>query len=155
MDGLRKMMMQSAPFPDELADIVAGWSYRPGWTFRLAHIVREHVDPEDDHSAPLSEGLTLDITTSGFNSYHVDEGPNYRVHHYMIVPAATYNRESWRRWVLEQCLLVERHEAMEFAEVHGVKPWAPTHGPGDDPYIVRELATDEQRATSFRGTLNP
>lgn len=32
----------------------------------------------------------------------------------MPVPAAAYNEQSWTRWLLEQILLVEKHEAMEF-----------------------------------------
>lgn len=35
------------------------------------------------------------------------------------------------------------------------RPYAPSHGPGNDPYLVRELGTDIDRRTSFRGELNP
>ena len=34
-----------------------------------------------------------------------------------------------------------------------VRPYAPCHGPGDDPYIIHEYAIDQQRRTNFRGTV--
>lgn len=135
------VMLQRAPFPEDLSQIVKRVRYRPGWTFSLVEIDRGQE----------SKGLTLDITTKGYNSHHQDEGEHYRVHHYMIVPAAAYNYASWRRWVFEQILLVERHEACEFFWVNGEQPYAPNHGPGWDPYIVTELTTETDRATSFRG----
>lgn len=139
------LLRQAAPVPTELYELVETLTYRPGWTFTLKELDRGQG----------SEGLTLDIVTCGYNSYHPERGETYRVHHYMPVPPAAYNRQSWRRWLFEQCLLVERHEACEFFEVDGAKPYAPNHGPGWDPYIVTELATDEDRRTSFRGDLNP
>lgn len=134
-------MKQEAPDPTELVELVDALAYRPGWTFHL----------EDIDRGQGSEGLTLDIVTSGYDSYHPDRGQNYRVHHYMPVPPAAYDRRSWQRWLFEQVLLVERHEAMEFFVVAGEHPYAPNHGPGNDPYIVSELSTDEDRRTSFRG----
>lgn len=145
--------MQAAPFPAELAELVDGLTYKPGWTFTLRHMVREHEDPSDDSSPALSEGLTLDVVSLTHDSHHPERGLVYRVHHYVIVPPATFNRASWQRWLLEQLLLIERHEAAEFFRIDGEQPYAPTHGPGDDPYVIRELTTDEARRTSFRGTV--
>ena len=136
-------MTQTAPYPTDLADLVARLSYRPGWTFWLGTIDRGQG----------SQGLTLDIVTLGYNSYHPDQGEDYRVHHYMPVPPAAYDERSWRRWLFEQVLLVERHEAMEFFVIGGERPFAPHHGPGNDPYIVFEHGTDEDVRTSFRGDL--
>lgn len=151
-----RMMTQNAPYPEDLAELVEGFQYRPGWRCRLLdEFVRDRVDPNDDTSEPLSWGLTLDIITHGYNSYHPEQGQYYGVHHYMIVPAATYNRASWMRWLLEQHFLVERHEACEFFVVGEEHPFAPNHGPGNDPYRVVEYATDEDRRTSFRGVVNP
>ncbi len=96
------------------------------------------------------------------NSYHPERGENYGVNHYMPVPPAAFDIRSWQRWLFDQCLLVERHEAMEFFAIHdspgsehAVRPYAPSHGPGNDPYIVREVGTDMDRRTSFRGDVNP
>lgn len=136
-------MRQEAPDPTVLFELVEAVSYRPGWTVAIL----------DKDRGQGSVGLTLDIVTSGFNSYHPERGQNYRVHHYMPVPPAAYDRRSWQRWLFEQFLLVEQHEAMEFFTVDGEKPYAPHHGPGNDPYIVFEHGTDIDVRTSFRGTV--
>ncbi len=148
---------QISPTPTELFDLVDGLVYRPGWIFSLREIDRGQG----------SVGLTLIVTTLGYNSYHPEEGETYRVNHYMSVPPAAYNRQSWIRWLFEQLLLIERHEACEFFSfvMEGAflrrdgtqsdkvieKPYAPNHSPGWDPYIVTELTTDLERRTSFRG----
>jgi hypothetical protein len=35
-----------------------------------------------------------------------------------------------------------------------VRPYAPNHGFGWDPYLITEVTTDEDRRTSFRNELN-
>ena len=153
-----KTMHQVAPYPTELVELVARLVYKPGWTFTLSDVDRGQG----------SIGLTLDIFTKGYNSYHQEQGENYRVHHYMLVPPAAFDRRSWQRWLLEQLLLVEQHEACEFfrfewetpnqvgVEVLGTnqhieRPYAPSHGPGNDPYLIREVGTKLDQQTSFRG----
>lgn len=136
--------VNTGPWPFELEELVQGLTYRPGWEFDLS---------EFDRGQGCS-GLTLDIVTKGYNSYHPERGESYRVHHYFPVPPAAYNRQSWQRWLFERLLEVEKHEAMEFFTINGEKPYAPNHGPGNDPYVIRELTTDEERRTSFRGELN-
>lgn len=138
-------MRQVAPDPDVLFDLVAHTAYRPGWTFILDDIDRGQG----------SEGLTLDIVTMGYDSYHPDRGQHYSVHHYMPVPPAAFDRRSWQRWLFEQVLLVERHEAMEFFVIDGERPYAPHHGFGQDPYIVFEHGTAEDVRTNFRNELKP
>jgi hypothetical protein len=136
-------MRQSAPYPRILHDLVQSLRYREGWRFSLADIDRGQG----------SAGLTLVITTLGTNSYHPEQ-TDYRVSHYMIVPSAAYDERSWRRWLFDQLLLVERHEAMEFFQIGDDKPYAPSHGFGQDPYIVREIGTEQDRRMSFRNELN-
>jgi hypothetical protein len=77
-----------------------------------------------------------------------------RVRHMFPVPPATYNRASWLRWLFECFSKVELHECMEFFTIDGEKPFAPNHGPGWDPYLVTQLATDLDRRTSFRGEVS-
>jgi hypothetical protein len=150
-------MGQIAPFPEALARMVESLRYKPGWTFSLRPIDRGQG----------SVGLTLDILTSGYNSYHPETGPNYRVHHYMPVPPAAYNEQSWRRWLLDQLIKVESHEACEFfrfeyegqftkrdgsiSDTYVERPYAPHHGPGQDPYIIFEHGTDDEVRTNFKG----
>lgn len=143
--GFAHQMGQVAPYPAELATLVAELEYRPGWTFEL--------DSTDRGQG--SQGLTLTITTLGYNTYHEDRGQTYRVNHYMPVPPAAYNAASWRMWLFEQLLLVEKHEAMEFFQVAGERPYAPNHGHGWDPYLLTEETTGAARRTNFRNELVP
>jgi hypothetical protein len=182
---------QTAPFPVDLAELVDRLRYRPGWRAALQDIVR---DPETSHGAE-ARGLTFIVTTLGYDSYHPERGEHYRVNHYFPVPAATYNRASWLRWLLDCMLKVEQHECCEFfaqvvspepeddcaacghqatrhdgrdstchedgcanhrfvaAKERVGRPFAPTHGPGDDPYVIHEYASDEQMRTRFTGEI--
>lgn len=133
------LMLQTAPWPDALAALVGELTYRPGWRFSLEEIDRGQG----------SKGLTLVIQITAPDGY--DHGRTIMVVHFMTVPPAAFDERSWRRWLFDQILLVERHEAMEFFSIAGDKPYAPSHGPGNDPYLVRELGTDVDRRTSFRG----
>jgi hypothetical protein len=142
---------QIAPYPLPLKELVQVIYYK-GWSFILTNIDRGQG----------SEGLTLDIITATANSYHAHSCDychsmvtDYNVHHYMPVPPASYDKRSWQRWLFEQILLVERHEAAEFFQLsNGDRPYAPSHGPGNDPYIIRELGTDLDQRTSFKGVVN-
>lgn len=133
------MNEQVAPYPHELGDLVRGLRYKQGWSFSL----------EDLDRGQGSVGLTLVVRVTTTNSYPPHQ--TIRIAHYFPVPPAAYTVTSWRRWLLDQVLLVERHEACEFFELDGEKPYAPNHGPGEDPYRITELTTDEARRTSFRG----
>lgn len=145
-DDLTKMpLKQESPYPEVLLDLVNRLRYRPGWVTRLEYIDRGQG----------SKGLTLIITTKGYDSYHPEEGEHYRVHHYMPVPPASYNEQSWRRWLFDQFLLVERHEACEFFLIDGRRPYAPHHGPGNDPYVVFERGTDLEARTMYTGEVRP
>lgn len=152
-----KTLTQVAPYPEILEELVANCKYRPGWEVELQDIQRD-----EDHGRGEGRGLTLVITTLTTNSYAEDKRcdtcwspiTRYRVHHYFIVPAATYDKRAWQRWLFEQFLKVEQHEAMEFFAIDGERPFSPIHAPGADPYTVTELSTDTERRTSYRGELN-
>lgn len=135
-------MKQTAPYPQALAGLVERCTYRAGWTVELVTADRGQG----------SVGLTLIITTDTVNSYRHDEAMCVR--HLFIVPAAAYDERSWRRWLFERFRDVESHEAAEFFEIDGVKPYAPSHGPGNDPYLIREVGTELDVRTSFRGEVN-
>lgn len=154
------MMVQWAPFPTVLAELVGNLDYKPGWTFRLVDMVRDRDEvPEGTNwweGAPLAGGLTFVVGTNHRNAYRDWPRP---VSHLFPVPAATFNREAWDRWIHDRLLDVDRHEAGEWHvnfDGEGVphRPFAPTHGPGDNPYTIVQYATDEQRKTAFTGALN-
>lgn len=138
---MTRLNTNTAPWPAELSELIDGLEYKSGWDFKLRHIDR----------GQLSVGLTLVITITTPNSYKPHE--LRRVAHYMPVPPAAYNFGSWQRWLLEQILLVERHEACEFFTINDHKPYAPLHGPGEDPYTIREVSTVVQVNTSYLGEL--
>jgi hypothetical protein len=140
LDGARRpSMSQTAPDPEPLRYLVDRLSYKDGWDFSLA----------DADRGQGSKGLTLVIRLTGPDSYHPER--TISVLHYMIVPPAAYDGRAWQRWLLEQILLVERHEACEFFQISGEHRYAPNHGPGRDPYTILELGTVEDAETSFRG----
>lgn len=138
-------MRQTAPDPLPLVSLVANVRYKSRWRFTL----------EDIDRGQGSAGLTLCIWITEPDAYEPQKMRS--VVHYMPVPPAAFDKASWRRWLFEQVLLVEQHEACEFFRLDdgtgdaSFRPYAPNHGPGNDPYTVRELTTDEERRTSFRG----
>lgn len=138
-------LVQFAPYPDELAALLGRLTYKPGWHFELRDLNRGQG----------STGLTLDITITTLDSYDITE--TRRVSHYFPVPPAAYDQRSWRRWLFEQILLVETHEAMEFFTLDlgegFIKPYAPSHGPGNDPYLIRELGTELDQRTAYTGAV--
>lgn len=141
------MNTQQAPFPDELQELVKQAAANP---------------PQGVHRVTLGtvdrgqgcSGLTLSIYTATPDVH--SPGKTRYVVHYMIVPAAAYDRRSWRRWLFEQFHLVDLHELMENFEVDGKQPYHPSHGPGNDPYMVREPdGTDLDRRTQYTGEVKP
>lgn len=136
---------QTYPFPVELVRLVDACVYRPGWQVYL----------EERNRGQGSVGLTLIIVTLGYDSYNVELGQTYQVNHFFPVPPAAYDRRSWQRWLFDQFALVEVHEAMEFFKIDGKNPYAPMHGPGNNPYMITEERTDVDRRTKFTGEVNP
>lgn len=136
-------MRQVAADPDELFALVAGLRYKAGWTFDLSDLDRGQG----------SEGLTLSICITVPDAYHPERARS--VVHYFPVPPAAYDMRSWRRWVFDRIGDVDDHERCECFEIDGQRPYAPSHGPGNDPYLIREVGTDTDVRTSFRGEMNP
>lgn len=124
-------MTQEAPWPARLFNLLERVNYKDGWTFTL-----ESVDRGQG-----SKGLTLNIVIECVDSS--DRTRMRRVAHYMIVPAASYDERAWMRWLLDQIILVENHEACEFFKIDGKRPYSPNHGPGRNPYSILEKGTME------------
>lgn len=123
---------QEAPYPEELRHLVTNCRLDPDWELWL----------EDIDRGQGSKGLTLGIRTRGFDTYHPERGRTYGVLHYFPVPPAAYDRRSWQRWLFDRYLDVVSHEACEFFKIDGKRPYAPSHGDGNDPYMIRERGTD-------------
>jgi hypothetical protein len=142
-----EMVTQEFPYPHELADLVANLTYRPGWTFTLSYsdrLLGSYLWRGG------SKGLFFVITTYGQGAYDPDK-QDMRVSHQRIIPAERLDKKAWRRWLFEQILQVETHEAMEFFAIDGERPYAPLHYPGSNPYVVTELATAAEKDVDYRG----
>lgn len=110
--------------PPYLPELVKQIMYKPGWEFELA------VKFEPDGSG----GLQLQIISDTLNSF--DFSQRIRVLHSFLVPAASYNRDTWAAWIFDRVRDVESHEAGEFFRIDEVREFAPHHGNGEDPYRV-------------------
>lgn len=158
-------MHQVAPYPHELEKLVSNLRYRQhmGWSVWLDN---DCIRDQANRHAGEARGLTLIVQRCGPNTYNHDEG--MIVNHYFPVPAATYNMQSWMRWLFDRLGDVDTHERMEdfafepetIAPVGAEgrdglhRPYVPCHGPGWDPYLVTVERTEIDRRTSFRGELN-
>lgn len=114
-----------------LAKLVGQIAYKAGWTFELAELSRGQG----------CEGLTLMISATVPNSIEPGE---VQFCHLMPVPPAAYDEETWVRWILDQILLVEQHEALEWFQIAGTRPFFPEHAPGRNPYTIAQVKTREQ-----------
>ena len=155
-----RQMQQTAPYPEILAGLVKRLRYRQhlGWGVWLEDDCQR--DKPGRHTGE-SRGMTLVVQRCGPNTYHPEQ--MMAVNHYFAVPPATYNEQSWTRWLFDRLGDVDTHERMEdFAFAYAddphaavVRPYAPVHKPGWDPYLVTVESTALDRRTSFRGELNP
>lgn len=138
-------MSQEAPYPTILAELVEGLRYwKPGYQLWLTR-------PDYDRGQG-SKGLTLIIGIDLPDAYHPER--NRAVNHLFPVPPAAFDRRSWQRWLFDRLGDVDDHERCECFEIDGVRPYAPSHGPGNDPYLIREIGTELDVRTSFRGIVN-
>lgn len=136
-------LVQVAPYPTLLQSLIERLEYREGWTFSLVHMDRGQG----------SVGLTFYAVGTYPDTYQPDR--MIRVAHLFPVPPAAYNEQSWRRWLFDRIREIETHESAEFFQIGGERPYAPQHGPGNDPYIVFEHGSDIERRTRFDGTVAP
>lgn len=132
-------LRQQAPYPETLERLVGCLRYKKGWEFSLVDLDRGQG----------SEGLTLIILVTSPNTY--EPTSTIRVNHYMIVPPAAFDERAWSRWLFDQILLVEQHEASEFFQIEGHRPYAPNHAPGRNPYTLIDQGTPEDATTNYLG----
>ena|SRR6218665_944072 len=111
---------------------------KPGWVFSF----------RDEDGAKR-----MVITISGVDNY--DHNKKFTVSHVHPVPVTTYNEKSWRRWIFEQCLRTMNHEIGESLRWGDYRPFAPMHGPGEDPYTVHEWRPESDALTTQNGSLRP
>src|SRR6266403_5223866 len=125
---------------DILGRIVSETKCKPGWSFSLVNEVG---------------AMRLVIRIAGV--YNYDHSRPFTVDHYHPVPITTFNEKSWRRWIFEQCLRTMNHEigeSLRFGQTE-IRPFAPMHGPGEDPSTVHEVRTETAALTTQDGRLRP
>lgn len=118
-------------------------AYPPGGQPMLAALV-EHLRYKDWKFGFRGQGgglrlLTITIDTASsvdVPSLGVKVGDPFLVEHTLPIPPLPYTREEWERWLLDQIVLVERHEACEHFEINGEHPFHPPHGGEGNPYEV-------------------
>ena len=121
---------------DILREVVAKASYKPGWTMKIV---------EEDGALRLV--ITDHRCVDAYNP-----GQPMPLAHYHPVPIATYNEKTWKRWIYEQCRRVENHEIGEWLRWGDERPFAPMHGPGEDPYTVHEVRPEADARTTQDGS---
>lgn len=101
--------------------------------------------------------LRLVIQIQGVDSFEPKRP--LAVRHFLPVPHTTYNANSWRRWIFEQCRRVMNHELGEWLRFSDegsgpdVRPFLPLHGPGEDPYTVHEFRPEADALTTQDGSI--
>lgn len=115
---------EKAYLSPELKALVPKISYKPMWKIYLGYEVA------DDGAG----GWHLFIISHTANS--LDPSQEIRVRHGFLVPAASYNRDTWAIWVFDRIRDVETHEAGEFFRIDDVREFAPHHSNGENPYVV-------------------
>lgn len=123
---------------DVLRDLVLRARCKPKWAFRLAN--------EDG-------ALRFVVRVSGLDSSCPDGHIPRTIDHFFPVPTATYNEKTWRRWMFDMCRRVENHELGEWFRIGSEWPFAPLHGPGEDPYTVHEFRPVEDALTTQDGSM--
>lgn len=114
-------MLQSAPWPNDLADLVDSLDYKPGWKFYLLGSSR----PDG------VQGLHLFIVAELPDAVN---GGMTKIAFPFSVPAVVRSREGWRDWLWECIADADRHERGEWFRIDGERPYAPKHIPEADGY---------------------
>jgi hypothetical protein len=104
----------------ELGGLVAHLAYKPGWTFKLA--------------GPLGRFLCVFARTPD----SLNPSNERITQHQFEVPDDLPDARAFLRWTLERLLLVEQHEASEFFQISGHRPFFPHHQDEGSPYELVE-----------------
>jgi hypothetical protein len=124
---------------DLLKKIVAETKCKPGWSFNVAQ----------------GEGSSWILIISILEDDNYKPGQLLKVGHCHPIPTTSFNEKSWRRWILEQCLRTMNHEigeSLRFGKEE-IRPFAPMHGPGEDPYTIHEWRSEQDALTTQDGSL--
>jgi hypothetical protein len=128
---MRNLQKGNEQATDILAALVPRITYKD-WTFTLQEVSRGQG----------CEGLTLVIEATVPDTCNPGETVTFA--HLMPVLPANYDERNWTRWVLEQILMVEKHESLEWFRVDDRQAYFPSHAPGENPYAMVEVRTEAE-----------
>lgn len=130
-------MIQKEQTWDLLEEVLTELRYKrdepPGQRFRL---VRE----DENNYAKLF------IFTYNIDTYNAPQMRHTR--HEFVVPVATYNEDTWVRWVHDAIQAIEAHETDEWFFYKGKRIYAPHHGNGENPYAQWYTSFPEKKSKS-------
>lgn len=142
---------------DILQSLVKTAKCKPGWSFQLRS--ENFKLQAEDEPKQIDCSLRLVITINCYDSSRPNDKIPFIVSHFFPVPYATYNRQSWRRWIFEMCRRVENHELGEWFRIENPetgqteRPFQPLHGPGEDPYTIHEFRPEADALTTQDGSM--
>ena len=110
-----------------LAAMVASIRYKPGWVFKIG--------------GPRGRYLCVFATTP--DSHRPERSRTTQ--HMFEIPEDLVDDDRFVRWVFDQLLLCELHEAGEFFEVAGRRPFYPHHQDEGSPYELVERSKEKPR----------
>jgi hypothetical protein len=108
---------------EKLRALVSQLKYKDGWRFYLNQI------------SPSGAYLLIDVATQ--NSLR--PGLTINICHHLAIPDIAFaelDEGRWERWLLDQIIKVETHEACEFFEINGERPYFPDHSALGNPYRI-------------------
>jgi hypothetical protein len=100
----------------DLAGLVASIRYKPGWSFKIA--------------GPHGQSLCVFARTP--DALHPDR--ERTTQHMFAIPDWDTDGRAPARWIFDCLLLCELHEAGEFFEANGTRPFYPHHQDEGSPY---------------------
>jgi hypothetical protein len=107
-----------------LADLLADFTYQPGWTFTLWHLEGETV-------------LAIDHDTVDTNQPDTPRTIGHRFARF-TEPA---DRPTARRWLLDRIIDVHTHEACEWFTEGDTRPYDPHHNYRQHAYQIHDWTT--------------
>lgn len=151
-DGVAGAVTQPAATYAELARLIPDMRYRPGWRFLLhdgpTYAAGACAMPQPAPAVitgaagppAFVPGQILTLVICALAEDTAQPGQMIHLEHRFAVPPEGHVL-AWPRWLLDRCLDVDRHEAMEVFEIGGRKPFYPAHGPDGGLYDIIEYGT--------------
>lgn len=124
---------------ESLKSFLASLTYKRGWTFEINRSSLTITIETPDSTGRYPEVVVRRNEDLFYNSFHnenIFEPRPFMVVHAFPIPMDDLIGFCAERFVFDNIVKVETHEAMEFFKVWGVPVYFPDHEPGHDPYLI-------------------